>query len=581
MMDLKYTEILRLNNDLGNSLRGDRYCVTVLSNIITNQFNEIFEYVLRSEGINAAVTSGDYDNIVQDAIKYNKSDLVIIFWELANLIDGLQYKANLMDSESTEALISKVCSEIDFTISNLENASLVVFNKFSSIVFNHTNLRSNNFDVICNKLNNYLEQRKGNNFVLIDIEKIFAKISVTRSVDFRYYYSSKALYTIEFYKSYSQFIAPIIKSVKGKAKKALIFDCDNTLWKGILGEDGAEKIEISGKTKSGVVFEEVQNIALELSRKGVLIGLCSKNNPQDVDIILNEHPDMSIRNNNIGIKKVNWEDKATNLKAISTELNIGLDSLVFIDDSEFETGYIKDILPQVTVLKVPTNLYEYPQLIRSNHSLFFNVSQTREDDIKTEMYLQQAKRAEGKNAFNDIESYLISLSLEVTVYQNVSDLIPRISQLTQKTNQFNLTTFRYTEADINSFITDGNTLVLAFDVKDKYGDSGITGVCIVNMEYENASADIDSMLMSCRVIGRNIEIAFFNFLINHLLNLGINELRAKYIKTFKNEQVNLFYDSLGFQCVNESNDFKDYVLQLNNYKRKEIDYIKINYGKEN
>lgn len=581
ILDLKYTEVLRLNKNLGDSMNGNIYQVTVLSNIITNQFNEIFEFVLRTERINAKVTSGDYDNIVQDSIKFNKSDVVLVFWELANLIDGLQYKANLMDGTTTDALILKVSSEIDFVINNLKSTSLVIFNKFSSLIFNHENIRENNFDKICHVLNTLLESKASPNVLIINTDKILAKLSIAKSTDFRYYYSSKALYTVDFYKSYALHIAPIIKSVMGKAKKAIIFDCDNTLWKGILGEDGPDKIEMSGKTKSGVVFEEVQNLAVELSEKGILVGLCSKNNPQDVEKIIVDHSDITLRLSNITIQKVNWEDKATNLKAIAQELNIGLDSLVFVDDSEFETEYIKDNLRQITVLRVPENLYEYPQLIRSNLSVFFNISVSKEDLEKTEMYKKQAERAQEQATHQDVESYLRSLQLEIKIYIDTKVLVPRISQLTQKTNQFNLTTKRYTEVDIDKLISEKDSHVLAFDVKDKYGESGVTGICIIQIDMENKLANIDSLLMSCRIIGRNIELAFIDSVVKYLNGFGIETITAKFIKSYKNEQVSDFYDKLGFECILKSDENKEYVLKLNNYNNKNIDYIKVNYGTEN
>ncbi|MGY4383049.1 FkbH-like protein [Pedobacter sp. UYP24] len=581
MKDLKYTEILKLNRSLGNKLSGEVYNITVLSNVITDQLNAIMEFSLRSEDINVNLSSGDYDNIVQDSIKYDKSEAIIIFWELANIIDGLQYKANLMNDIELTALVEKVISEIDFVISNLKITSLVLFNKFSTLAFNGSSLRKNNFDKVCDSLNAHLEANLSPNIFIVEIDKVIAKISIGRSVDFRYYYSSKSLYTIDFYKTYCEFVLPIIKSVKGKAKKALIFDCDNTLWKGILGEDGFDKIEMSSKTKSGVVFEEIQSLALDLVRRGVILGLCSKNNPEDVEFVLAHHSDISIRNENITIKKVNWIDKGTNLKAISNELNIGIDSLVFIDDSDFEVNYIKDNLSDVVVVQVPANLFEYPQIMRDCSNLFFNLTQSKEDLKKTEMYKQQAQRLEEKSSFNDIESYLRSLSLEITIHKDLPSLTPRISQLTQKTNQFNLTTRRYTEIDIDNFLNDVTKRVISFDVKDKYGDSGLTGVCILDINTMQNTASIDSLLMSCRVIGRNIEKSFFDILVTFLKALGIKNLKAEYIKSFKNDQVSNFYDNVGFSCTYTSEQKKNYELVLEDYKLNNIEYIKTNYGTEN
>jgi FkbH-like protein len=581
MEELKYSEILRRNKELGASLKGPVYKVDVLSNIITSQFNEVFEYNLRSEGINVNVNSGDYDNILQDAVKCNNSDLIFIFWEAANLIDGLQYKAGSMNEAELETLISKTCSEIDFVLKSLESRPLIIFNKFSSLIFNHAFIKKNNFDIVCNRLNDFLLKKASSNLLIIETDKIFAELSIAKSVDFRFYYSSKALYTIDFYKTYTKFILPVINSIKGKSKKALVFDCDNTLWKGVIGEDGMENIEMSGKGKKGVFFEEIQHLAIELSKKGVIIGLCSKNNLEDVEAVFESHPDISLRNEHIIIKKINWDDKASNIKKIAQELNIGLDSIVFIDDSDFELEFVNDQLPDVKTLRVPSNLYEYPQLVRNNLSLFYSFSQSTEDLKRVDMYKQEAERINQKAAFENIETYLSSLELRVTIHVDPSALIARISQLSQKTNQFNLTTKRYTESDIAKFIDAKDFLTFAFEVHDKFGDSGVTGVLILRTDLTSKAAEIDSFLMSCRVIGRNIEIAFFTFLIGYLEKSGITTIYAKYFKTLKNEQVSDFYEKIGFICTESSEREKLYQLTLVDYKIKQIDYINIEYGTKN
>jgi len=274
--NLKYSEILKINTKLGSNINTNSYNISVLSNITINQIKEILEYVSRNENINVHVRIGDYDNIVQDSIKYENSNVVIIFWELYNIIDGLQYKIELFDDDQFNAILEKTKSEIDLVLKNLNKTSLVLFNKFTSMPFSSLNLRKSNFEKFADQLNKYLEDKIFGNIILIDLDKIIAEVNVSRSFDFRYYYSSKALYTIEFFKTYAEYIKPFIMSANGKSKKALIFDCDNTLWKGILGEDGFDKIEMSPRTKDGSIFSEIQSIALSLNKQGILIGLCSK-----------------------------------------------------------------------------------------------------------------------------------------------------------------------------------------------------------------------------------------------------------------------------------------------------------------
>jgi predicted enzyme involved in methoxymalonyl-ACP biosynthesis len=229
LQELKYSEILTLNRELGSQLSSEpEFSIALLSNIIVNQLKDILEYSLRKENIAATVLPGDYDNIVQDSSKLKNSSAVIIFWEICNLTDGFQYNANIINDDELNSLIQKTKGEIGFVINELKNTPLVIFNKFSSLIFNHLQIKKNNLDRVCEELNDYLEKECPANFFIVDIDKVIARRGVESSIDLRYYFSSKALYSIDFFKIYSQYILPVIFSIKGKSKKALILDCDNT-----------------------------------------------------------------------------------------------------------------------------------------------------------------------------------------------------------------------------------------------------------------------------------------------------------------------------------------------------------------
>jgi len=564
-MNLKYAEILKINNELKNA-NLPFYNISVISNITINQIKEILEYTLRKEGINANVEIGDYDNIVQDSAKYKDSNVVIIFWELCNIVDGLQYKIELFDEKKFNDILEKTKAEIDLVLKNLDKTSVVLFNKFTAIPFSGS-IKSN-LEILADKLNEYIKDKVN----IIDLDKVLIKAK--NALDLRYYYSYKALYTIKFLKVYSQYIKPYIMSINGKAKKALIFDGDNTLWKGILGESGT--IEMSERTKDGIIFSEVQNIALSLNKKGILIGLCSKNNPQDVDKLIDYHPDMKLKRKYITINKSNWLDKVTNLRQIAKELNIGLDSIVFVDDSSFEVNLVREQLPEVMVLQVPERLYEYPQMLRDNIDLFYNLSTSGEDLNRAKMYEEQIRRENVKGKFANIEEYLASLELKLTIFQDDKSAISRLSQMSQKTNQFNLTTERYTETDIKNFMISKKSKVFSFIVSDKFGNSGITGLCIVNIFPQ--FANIDTFLMSCRIIGRNIEFAFMDYLVDFFSNNDIKRILARYNKTNKSEQVREFYDKCSFSLIGSSSEVRDYELFVNEYKAKKIKYIEVKNG---
>ena len=573
MINLKYSEILKLNNELEKGNQLDVYNILLLSNIEVHQSKEIIEYSLRTEGINANVELGDYDNIVQESRRQRNINAAIIFWDLTNLIDGLHFKIDLFNDNEIVGIESKVKAEIDFTLKNLEDCPLIIINKFSSILFSSFNIGNSRLDELAFRLNDYLESLSQKNLSLINFDNVIAHLGIDKSYDLRYFYSSKAPFTVAFFKNYAQFIKPLFMSVNGKSKKVLIFDCDNTLWKGVLGEDGFNNIEMSSETKNGIIFQEVQSIALSLSKKGVIIGLCSKNNPDDVDEVLSSHRDMILKDTHITIKKVNWSDKVSNLKEISKELNIGLDSFVFIDDSEFETNLIKEQLPEVTVLEVPNKLHNYPIMLRSNLELFYNSSHTFEDVNKVEMYKQQKHREDKKLEFSSLDDYLSSLRLKITVYKNDKSLIPRMAQMSQKTNQFNLTTIRYTETEIEKMVLSSDTDVYTFSVSDKCGSSGVTGLCILNIG--NQAVEINALLISCRIIGRNIEYVFMDYIIQQMKDNGVKSLTAKFIRTMKNIQVSSFFDDCSFELISQNDSSKDYFLSISKYVQSKIDYIEL------
>jgi FkbH-like protein len=330
---------------------------------------------------------------------------------------------------------------------------------------------------------------------------------------------------------------------------------------------------MSDITAKGKIFKEVQTILLGMQKEGVLLALCSKNNEEDVNKIFKNHPDILIRDNHIVSKKINWQDKAKNISEIAEELNLGLDSFVFIDDSNFEVGLVRQELPMVKTIQVPANLTEYPILLKELKMLFFSLSKTNEDKNKTTMYLQEKQRKEQMKVHDSIDNYLSSLGLSLSIHWNQEISVERSAQMTQKTNQFNLTTRRYTESDIKRMLEDPEYAIAAFSVSDQFGDYGVTGMSII--QIENSTAIIDSLLMSCRVIGRNVEIAFFDEIVKYLLDKKIKKLFGTYISSPKNKQVESFYEELGFKSIKKNELQNDFTIQLEDYKIRNIPYIKI------
>lgn len=574
MLGLKYSEIIRRNTGLKkNTSDLPPFPITILSNIMVHYLKDILEVTLREHHLNPVLTFGDYDNIVQHSAQVKPGETCIICWEVGNIVDGLHFKIKNYTGDEIEYIYEKTTAEIAIVANNLKNTSVVLFNKFSASIFDSETNSVTPLQALANRLNDFCASILPSNIKYIDIEKVLALTGIHEASNWRDYYSSKTLYAVPFFKQYSLFISPILLSKAGKSKKALVFDCDNTLWNGILGEDGFAGINMSQHDKVGIVFAEVQSIAKSLAAKGVIIGICSKNNPEDVDEVLATHIDMILQEKEVVIKKVNWRNKSENLAAIAQELNIGLDSIVFIDDSPFEINLIKEELPSITTIQVPQNIYEYPAVMKKAASLFYQISYTAEDANKVKMYQQQQARVLEKDSHADIDTYLSSLQILLDIKINEPTLIPRIAQLTQKTNQFNLTTRRYSETDILKFFE--KDLVLAVNVKDKYGDSGVTGLAIVLIEGD--SAIIDTLLMSCRVLGRKIEFVIIDEMIKYLCEKNISEIRAHYIPSSKNSQVKDLYDKVGFSLCGEANNVKEYLLKLDQYKPSSISFIQVNY----
>lgn len=580
MIELSFSELVRDNALLKSSLSGyPKLDLKILSNITVNQLVPILEYTLRKDGLNLYVETGEYDNIIQESSGLNTSTIPLIIWELCNLKDGFVYELEYEDDNYYNKFLHKVQEEILIVFNNLSSSGLVIFNTFSHFVFSADSIRQTKFERFVNQLNEFLYEKAPLNVILINIDKPLIKISKESAIDWRGFYSSKSLYSVKYFKEYASFIKHAILSKSGKSKKALIFDCDNTLWKGIVGEDGIEKIELSAKDKNGTYFKEIHLLALSLLKKGIILGICSKNNAYDVDEVFEKRKDFLIKKDDLLVKKVNWNDKASNLLEMSKELNIGIDSFVFVDDSDFEINLVNDKLPDVHTIHVPPKLYDYPRLLLSLSDMFFSLSSTKEDGLRIEMYKQNLARTNSIQTAGNIEDYLASLEIKLTISLNEQNSLERIAQLTQKTNQFNLTTKRYGNGDIKTFIESTQFDILSFSVDDKFGSIGITGLVI--LRYKDNTAMIDTLLMSCRVLGRNIEKAFLYETLKFCRDKGLNVIQAVYLRTNKNDQVSSFFELNGFSLINSNDVQKNYEINLNDLgSSNPINYIKVSWKTE-
>ena len=403
----------------------------------------------------------------------------------------------------------------------------------------------------------YAEEASHKNVKVIDITEFTRKFNAADLFDWKFYFMSQMGMNPKLNKEFKAWWKKKMNSISLKRKKCLVLDLDNTLWGGVLGEEGIEGIKIGGDYP-GKAFLYWQEALLELSKSGVILTVCSKNNEQDVLDAWEKNPFIVLKKEHFAAYRINWTDKATNIKELAQELNIGLDSFVFVDDNPTERELIKQMLPMVEVPEFPAQPYELMPFFKQLVEDYFKVySVTDEDKKKTEQYKQNAARAQAQNAFADFDSFLESLDIQITIEAANEFNIQRIAQMTQKTNQFNLTTHRYTDADVRGFVDEG-WKVWCISVADKFGDNGITGAIMVKPDGE-----IDTFLLSCRILGKGIEIAFVKKILAMLAEGGMETLSTKYLPTAKNAQVKDFWEKAGFTCVAETEDgSKEYLLAL-------------------
>lgn len=379
--------------------------------------------------------------------------------------------------------------------------------------------------------------------VVIDAAGLTASMGFERWRDARMWYLARLRHSRLALEALAERYASTIAARLGRLKKCIALDLDNTLWGGIIGEDGFEGIRL-GEEGIGLAFAEFQEELLNLNRKGVLLALCSKNNPQDALQVIRDHPGMRLREEHFAAVRINWEDKASNLRALAEELNIGLDSFVFVDDNPVERTWVRQSAPEVFVPEWPADPVEYKTaLLRLASEHFLKLGVTAEDRKRGEIYQAQAARRKLESTGSSLEEFYRALEMRIRIGRANPFTTPRIAQLTQKTNQFNLTTRRYTEAEIRAASEDAHTEVFWLELTDRFGPSGIVGVLILKEDVGGAWS-VDTFLLSCRVMGRTVENAFLGAVVREL---GVSRLHGEFLPTTKNAPVKDLYERLGFE----------------------------------
>lgn len=387
--------------------------------------------------------------------------------------------------------------------------------------------------------------------VLVDIARLAASVGLERWHEPRHWHASKLSFAPDMIPAYGDVVARTLAAVRGRSRKCLVLDLDNTLWGGIIGDDGLEGIRLGQGSAAGEAFLAIQQIALELRARGIVLAVCSKNEEDAARLPFRQHPEMLIREEHVAVFQANWTDKAANLRVIADTLNIGIDSLVFLDDNPAERAQVRRELPMVAVPELPAEPAYYPRMLAAA-GYFEAVAFSEEDRRRADYYQANAERVAMQSSASDMDSYLGSLDMTCRIARVDGVSRARVSQLINKSNQFNLTTRRYSESEVAAAEASPDRHAIQIRLLDRFGDNGIISVVIA--DKHGPEWEIDTWLMSCRVLGRRVEQAALAHLAAAARAEGASALVGRYVPSAKNRMVAEHYAKLGFAAAGGEGD---------------------------
>jgi FkbH-like protein len=475
-------------------------------------------------------------NFVLENKKKNQTKILIIFLEdLIQSDKNIRIKLEFILTNIKKSLISN--DDLIVCYSDYFSTEIIRNSKFQNKLFEINNYFKKKIYSLCKSYNNL-------SFIDLDIE--FKKIGYDKVLDKRNWYLAHCRVSESGLDIIIEQIRKLLFSISNPASKVLVLDCDNTIWGGVVGDEGTFGIKIGGDGE-GLIFQDFQKEIIELKNKGIILTVASKNNYLDVKNVFKKNDQMKLKLNDISIFKVNWREKYLNIKEMSQELNLGLSSFVFWDDNPIEREKIKTYLPDVKVINAPKDTYHWIDLIR-NLELFAKPLISREDKKKTQQYKSIAKFNEDKKNKKD-DDFLKKILIKPKIFIPKKNNILRFSQMTLKTNQFNLRTIRMTEIDVKNLINQKNEFSFMCEVKDIYGDHGIIGLAIIK-KINNDIFYLKNFLLSCRILGRKIEYWFFEKILQDLQKKKGKSLIVGFLPTEKNHVAKLFLDSLSLKKIN-------------------------------
>lgn len=558
MTEHKISYYITKSKELNNIQFNKSIRVAILSSFTINGIEETLKVKCAEKNIECITYLGSYNQYNQNILD-NKSKLyefqpniTFLLVDSRTVLGEFFYSPYSLSISERKDFVDKKSKEllvlID-TFSKKTNSTLVIANlaipTYSPYGIFETKTQYG-LQQMVNEINHKLSESIKNNdsVYLYNFNGFVSMFGENNIFDFKQFLFGDIKIALDYIPYFTNDLLGYIIALLGLTRRCIVLDLDNTLWGGVVGEDGFDGIRL-GKGPPGNAYVEFQKILLSLQKRGVLLAINSKNNPEDALKVINEHPDMILRREHFTCLKINWNDKVSNMKEISKEINFGLDYMVFFDDDPVNREFIQNNLPQVLTVELPKDPAQYAKILQ-NMKEFNTLNITNEDIKRGTMYIQQQKRKELENSSIDLEGFLKNLNLKISILPADKFTIPRISQLTLKTNQFNLTTKRYQEEEIRMFSKDNQMIVGCAQVEDKFGDNGITSVFIIKNEKPEEWT-LDTFLLSCRVMGREVEKGILDYIIKKAKENKIKRIKAEYIPTQKNKPIEDFLQNCGFK----------------------------------
>ena len=541
-------------------------------------------------GIDVTVHLGDFNAYAQEmldggsSLYSSKPDTVVLAVQTRDVAPELWAGYADLSTEAVASSVERVVSSLRSWVGMFRrhsSANLIVHNLVpppvpSMGVLDAQSETSQNAAI--HKINDGLREicREQRGVFLLDYGALVARHGYSRWNDEKKWLTARmpisAGYLIYLAQEWLRFLVPLT----GRTAKALVVDLDNTLWGGVIGEDGMHGIRLS-QEYPGAAYQALQRALLDLHRKGILLAICSKNNLEDAMEAVSKHPGMLLKPEHFAAVRINWSDKALNLREIAAELNIGVDALAFLDDNPVERAQVRIVLPEVTVIDLPGDPSQFADVVRDS-PCFERLAMSEEDRQRTALYAAERERGRAEQNFSSKEDFYRSLEQEAEIAAVDASTLARVAQLTQKTNQFNLTTRRYSEQQIADMAARPGWRVISLRVRDRYGDHGLVGVAITHDERE--SCEIDTLLLSCRVIGRNVETALLSYVAQTAAGRGMKALRGLFVPTKKNAPAKEFYAQHGFSMSSTNGDGSVWTLDLQTARVECPEWVKLSILQE-